>query len=187
MIRPERVAALLLAAGMSVRFGNEDKLLTPFLGRPLAAHARDAISSIHFACRVAVVRARAPVLSALLEEKGFALVENPAPADGLGSSLRLGVAAVTAMDVDAMLICLGDMPRVDTALLRQLCERYDPAVATLVCCDHDRRTPPALIGRVHFDALTRLAGDTGARALLRDAPTLAVSSAVLHDIDRPCR
>lgn len=185
MIAPGRVAALLLAAGLSRRFGPEDKLLAPYRGQPLASHARDSLASIGFSARLAVVRAHAPPLTALFDPRRFTILANPDPDAGMASSIRLGVAAACAEDVDALLICLADMPRIDGALLMALCTAYDPAAGLLVTTDGDRRTPPALIGRRHFDTLSRLQGDAGARSLLADAPGFAVAPAQLLDIDRP--
>lgn len=185
MIAADRVAALLLAAGLSRRFGPQDKLLADFEGRPLAAHARDAIGGFGFAARLAVIRTGAPDLRALFADGGFTLIENPIPADGMASSLRLGAAAARDLPVDALLICLADMPRVDATLLEQLCAAYDMAAGLLVCRDAGRRSPPALIGRRHFDALEQLTGDAGARILLSQAPALDTLPAALLDIDVP--
>jgi len=183
MIPVKRVAALLLAGGLSRRFGPGDKLLSDFAGAPLARHARDALAD--FGTRIAVVRAGAPSLASLLSDGGFALVENAAPESGMASSLRLGVAAARGLDIDAVLICLADMPRIDSALLARLCAAYEPEPALLVCHDGRRRSPPALIGRRHFGAIAVLDGDTGARNLLAAAPLFAVTPDRLLDIDEP--
>lgn len=185
MIAPGRVAALLLAAGLSRRFGTEDKLLAPYRGRPLAGHARDALADIGFGARLAVIRSGAPALAALFDAPRFAIVTNPDPDAGMASSIRLGVAAARARDVDALLICLADMPRIDGALLMSLCAAYDPVAGLLAATDGNRRMPPAIIGRCHFDMLSQLQGDAGARTLLADAPSFAAAPAQLLDIDRP--
>lgn len=183
MIAADRVAAVLLAGGLSRRYGPDDKLVADYVGRPLAAHARDALAA--FPCRLAVVRTGAGALGALLAAGGLGLVENAAPEGGMAGSIRLGTAAAAALDVDALLICLADMPRVDAALLARMCADYDPDVGLLVCAADGRRTPPALIGRAHFGALARLTGDVGARDLLAGAPAFAIDAAMAMDVDRP--
>jgi len=183
MILAERIAALLLAGGLSRRFGSDDKLLSDFAGAPLARHARDALGD--FGTRIAVVRSGAPSLASLLSDGGFALVENPAPERGMASSLRLGVEFARDLNIDAVLISLADMPRVDAALLARLCAAFDPEPALLVCYDGRRRSPPALIGRRHFDAIAELDGDAGARSLLAGAPVFAATPDQLLDIDEP--
>ena len=183
MIAADRIAALLLAGGLSRRYGPDDKLMADYRGRPLAAYPRDALAG--FAHRFAVVRAGAPALAALLTEGGLSLIENGRPHEGMAGSIRLGVAAAAARAVDAVLVCLGDMPHVDAALLARMCEAYDPDVGLLVCAAERRRTPPALIGRRHFSVLERLAGDVGARDLLGTAPVLRIDAALALDVDRP--
>ncbi|AHE51845.1 nucleotidyltransferase family protein [Sphingomonas sanxanigenens] len=183
MIAADRVAALLLAGGLSRRYGADDKLVADHAGRPLAVHARDSLAG--FACRFAVVRAGAGALGALLAAGGLRLIENAAPEEGMAGSIRLGVAAAAALDVEALLICLADMPRIDGALLARMCADYDPDIGLLVCAAGGRRMPPALIGRRHFADLGKLTGDVGARDLLAGAPVLAIGAAIALDVDRP--
>ena len=44
---------------------------------------------------------------------------------GLATSLKTGIAAVPA-DADGAIVCLGDMPQVDAALIDQLIAAFDP-------------------------------------------------------------
>ena len=48
-------AGLLLAAGASRRFGPKDKLLSPLRGRPLIAHAAEAMRRAALDRRIAVI------------------------------------------------------------------------------------------------------------------------------------
>src|SRR3546814_5261068 len=57
MIAADRVAALLLAAGESRRFGSADKLAAPLGDRMLAAHAAQVIADGGFGASIAVCRA----------------------------------------------------------------------------------------------------------------------------------
>jgi molybdenum cofactor cytidylyltransferase len=181
MITAERVVGLLLAAGLSRRFGPDDKLVSEHDGRPLVAWPHAAMAAVKFGGRIAVVRTGAPDLAALLG--GFTLLENDAPERGMAGSIALSIVAAARLDVDAVLICLGDMPAVDAPLLEALLAAYDPAIGLIACDDGRRRAPPALFGRLHFDALMALEGDAGARDLIAGAPALRVSPAKLHDID----
>jgi molybdenum cofactor cytidylyltransferase len=75
-MRTERIAAVLLAAGMSTRFGEEDKLMADLRGKPVAAHTLETIASMAFAELVAVVRPIefAPVLHRKLDRRGFDII-----------------------------------------------------------------------------------------------------------------
>jgi CTP:molybdopterin cytidylyltransferase MocA len=52
-------------------------------------------------------------------------VHNPDFADGLSTSLKAGVAALPE-DIDGTIVCLGDMPQVDAALIDRLLAGFDP-------------------------------------------------------------
>ena len=46
-------------------------------------------------------------------------------AEGMAASLRAGIAALSA-EISAVLICLGDMPLIEPALLNRIVAAYDP-------------------------------------------------------------
>ena len=122
MIASGETAAVLLCAGLSLRYGEPDKLMAMLRGKPLAAHAADCIAGLGIARRIAVVRsgpAGAP-LRALLSGRGFALVDNHRPEAGREVSLRLGLEQALAGGARAVLVCLGDMPDVGGEHLRAL-------------------------------------------------------------------
>ncbi len=58
-------------------------------------------------------------------------VHNPDFAQGLGTSLKAGVAAVPAEN-DGAIICLADMPQVNAALIDKLIAAFDPEKGALV-------------------------------------------------------
>lgn len=176
----ERTAAILLAAGRSLRFGSADKLTSKFEGCPLVDHAAATLAGLPFARHIAVVRAEAAELRDLLEHRGFAIVDNDRPEDGLSHSIALGIAAV--IDADAALIALGDMPRVPANHFRALCEAAgDGAAASLGL---GRPTVPAAFAASCFADLARLTGDRGARFMLDDAIPVHVDPHALLDVDR---
>src|SRR5262249_28167518 len=119
------VAAVVLAAGRSSRMGGPNKLLAEIGGRPLVRIVAETVLASrahpvvvvtgHERERVEVALARLPVT----------FVHNPNYAEGLGTSLKAGVAALPA-EVDGAVICLGDMPQVDAALIDQLIDAIDP-------------------------------------------------------------
>ena len=184
-MRPEQVAAILLAAGRSTRFGAEDKLMADFGGKPLAVHALETLASIPFAQHIAVVRPRsqAPILHRKLERRDFTLIVNEASEDGLAGSIALGVAHAAVHRCQGVLICLADMPNIPQSHLVRLCLAADDIRSVVASTDGFTSSPPALFGRRHFDELLALRGDQGARALMSHGKLIETNSTLLRDID----
>ena len=177
----EHTALILLAAGRSLRFGVENKLLADFLGRPLGLHVVTALEDVAFAARIAVVDDDVLAVGA----RGYTVVRNDAPEQGLSRSVGLGIAAARGLDVDAALILLADMPRVTVAHVLRLFDAAKGGDAVVASSDGVRPGPPALFGRGHFDALCALQGDEGARPLIRTGRHVVASPEELIDIDTP--
>ncbi len=99
------------------------------------------------------------------------LVHNPDFAAGLSTSLRAGVKALPET-VDGALICLGDMPKVDPAVLRALMAAFTGATAICVPVHQGRRGNPVLWGKRYFTEIMGLSGDRGAKSLMPATPTM---------------
>ncbi len=182
-----RVVALLLAAGSSRRFGG-DKLRAPWRGRPLVEHALGALTGCAGIDEtLLVVRPDTPPAQA---RPGVRLVPNPRWVEGMGTSLRAGVAASPA-GTDAWVVALADMPGIGPALVASLLARWAAARDRIVVPVHrGHRGHPVILPARFRDALLALEGDVGARGILR-AHADAVEEvpvddpAVLFDVDRP--
>jgi molybdenum cofactor cytidylyltransferase len=169
MVLP-RVAAVVLAAGMARRMGI-NKLLEDVGGRPMIARVVDAFLASKAAPVVVVLGHEAARVRDALAGRQVVFVENPSYEEGLGASLRAGIAAVARMhdpSVDGALVALGDMPFVRPALVDQLIGAFEPRGAFSVCVPvHERkRGHPVLWSSRHFAEMAKLEGDVGARALL---------------------
>jgi molybdenum cofactor cytidylyltransferase len=186
-----RVAAIVLAAGMSRRMGGTNKLLAPIDGAPMVARVVDAFLASKADPVLVVLGHEAERVRAALAGRDVRFVENPAYEEGLGASLRAGIEALEE-DVDAALVGLGDMPRVQPAHIDRLIEAFDPAgPATIVVPVHERkRGHPVLWSSRHFAEMRKLGGDVGARGLLErhaDAVrAVPIDDAAIHlDVDTP--
>ncbi len=183
---PATTGAIVLAAGRSSRMGGAHKLLEDWQGKPLVAHVVDAIAAAELPPPIVVLGARADDVRAALAGRAVQFVVAEDYADGLAHSLRAGLIAVPE-NWDAALVCLGDMPRVDPALLKALAAAPgDVAVPTLA----SKRGNPVRWGRAHFAALMALGGDVGGKALLaglaippNEVP--ASDDGIFDDIDTP--
>lgn len=166
MERQQPVAAVVLAAGESRRFGSA-KQLAELDGRTLLEHVLSLADAAGLAPIVAVVpvwltRPRA------MDDERLRWVRNPHPERGMSHSLQLGFEALSA-GTDAAVILLGDQPTVPPAAIAALiaARGEKPIVATLAA---GRLAPPVLIERSHFAVVEQPSGDIGLREVLNDHP-----------------
>lgn len=186
---PTRVAGVLLAAGTSTRFGDDNKLLATLDGDPLVRHAARTLLDASVAPVVVVVGHEAGRVRDALAGLDVRFVANDAYADGQSTSVGVGVDALDAT-VDAAVIALGDMPFVDPETVETLVAAYEAGVGDAVAAAHDgHRGNPVLFDRRFFPDLTAVEGDVGGRQILleRDgAACVAVAdSGVRRDVDDP--
>ncbi len=187
-----RIAAIVLAAGLSRRMAPHNKLLMAGRGgRPMLVHAVDAALASTASPVLVVLGHQADHLSSLLRDYAATLVHAPDYADGLSASLRAGIAALPH-DASAVVVCLGDMPLITADLIDQIIAAYDPDEGRLIVVPTHRgkRGNPVLWDRRFFPEILALRGDTGARALLlrhaEDVTELDVESdSILTDFDTP--
>lgn len=167
---------ILLAAGASRRFGFGDKLMADYRGQPLVRHAAAALAGS--GCdALAAVLSSPRVADAL--PGGFAR-HFVTPGLPMAASFRAAIACARQAGADRLLLCLGDMPHVQTATLRRLLARDR---STACVCD-DVRMPPLLLMSRDFPRLDGIEGDQGARPLVRGlAPQDLVPVAPFQAID----
>jgi molybdenum cofactor cytidylyltransferase len=198
------LAAILLAAGSSRRFGTENKLLADVDGMPLVRRVGHVLVIAGFELTVVVTGHQAEAIQiALLGLRGSLrrFVHNAAHDEGMGRSIAVGMAVVPPT-VDGVLIAQGDMPDLNTTLITTLCQRFIDAgsdrivVPWLESPGLDDRVPggrqgnPVIWPRRLFPELAALSGDEGAKPLIRAAGDATVRVAVSDssaatDIDTP--
>src|SRR5438552_1971538 len=185
-----RIAALLLAAGQSSRMGS-NKLLAEVDGRPMVARVAQRLLSSHARPIIAVLGNEADRVDVALGRLPVERVRNPAFAEGLSSSLKRGLAALP-LDIDGVIVCLGDMPLVAGRDLDRLIAAFNPLEgrAIVVPTRHGKRGNPVLWAKRFIPEMAELAGDVGAKHLIGDYAELVAevemdTDGVLIDIDTP--
>ena len=184
-----RLGIVVLAAGFGRRYGEGNKLHQALNGRPVLAWTLAALSRLPATSAIAVLAPDDALAAALALEAGFTPVPNPARATGMGGSIACGMRALSD-EVDAVLIALGDMPRVTHSSLEALLAAFSTRDQIVVPCCDGRRGHPVLFGVHHFSALRALDGDTGAREILKQHAALVREvpvndPGVLLDVDTP--
>lgn len=183
------IAAVVLAAGRASRMG-ENKLVADLDGEPIVRRTVRAALASRARPVIVVTGHEAERVREALAGLDVQVIHNPGYADGMSTSLRAGVAAAGA--VDAALICLGDMPRLEARHLDAMIDAYRAGEPDEILVPiHDRkRGNPVLWPRGYFAEIAALTGDVGARALIErhaDRVRLIASddAAILLDVDTP--
>lgn len=190
--RAPSIGVMVLAAGQSRRMGELNKLLAPVEGKPMVAHAVDAALGAKGVGPVVVVTGHERErVEAALAGRAVGFAANSRYTDGLSTSLAAGLAALPD-GIDAVLVCLGDMPRIAPRLIERLIAAYAPGEGrSIVVPTHSgKRGNPVLWDRRFFPAMTALSGDVGARHLIGEHADEVIEieagdSTVLFDVDTP--
>lgn len=160
------VAAVILAAGSSSRYGSPKPLIRVG-ARTLLQVAGDAATGARLSPIIAVVPPGVSVPETIQP------IVNGTPEQGMSRSLRLGLDAVPP-DAEAAVVLLVDQPTVDVALLGRLlgARGRTPVVATRGA---GIVGPPVVLERDAFDLAAAADGDAGLRDVLRSEPSLVTA------------
>ena len=161
---------ILLAAGGSRRLGHPKQLLRNPV-RPLILDAVDAAQTITPGRVLVVLGAYALRLQALLARNSdnLSITKNTHWKLGIAGSLIVGLDALP-VDAKAAMILLTDQPAVSPASLRRLTDAWQRQPKRAVASGYAGGFGvPAILPRRLWPRLRQLDGDTGARAVLREA------------------
>lgn len=170
------MAGLLLAAGSGRRMGTPKALLRDPDGTAWVTRSARTLRDGGCHPVLVVVGAAAEQVVALLAEQapdGVRTVRAGDWAEGMGASLRAGLAAVATIDgggagaVDAVLVGLVDTPGVNAGVVTRLRHAAAGRQVLARAGYHGRPGHPVLIGRLHWAGAAAAArGDAGAREYL---------------------
>jgi molybdenum cofactor cytidylyltransferase len=180
------VVVVVLAAGLSRRFGADKLSATLSDGRQVAAVTL-ATAVAAWPSVICVARPQTPVCD-LATAAGVEVVECPQAVDGMAHSLAAGVRA--RPDAAGWVFVLADMPFVHAETLRRIAGAIAGGAAIAVPVWRGRRGHPVGFSGRFGGELTALTGDTGAREVLqRHADQVRMievdDPGILRDVDRP--
>ncbi|MES0883228.1 molybdopterin-binding/glycosyltransferase family 2 protein [Roseibium sp. SCP14] len=185
-----RIGAIILGAGRSSRMGGPNKLLAQLDGKALIRHVAEAAQGADLAQTVLVTGHLAEDVSQAVSDLDLTLAHNPDYTDGMAGSIRTGMNALSP-ELDAVMILLGDMPRIDAKVLRQLAAAYRENESSLIvtATADGKRGNPVLWDRRFFGDLKSLSGDIGARHIIAENPgfvsEVEIGPAARLDLDTP--
>ncbi|MCB5169554.1 nucleotidyltransferase family protein [Streptomyces bambusae] len=190
-ITAPRIAGLLLAAGGGRRLGGRPKALLDYRGRPLVENAVRVLREAGCDPVHVVLGAAAAEVRERADLAGCVLVDNPEWDEGMGSSLRAGLASLAGSGAQAVLVSLVDQPGIGPEACARVRAAYR-SPGTLAAAAYDgERGHPVLFGAERWpDIAATATGDRGARVHLRNhaADLILVECGDIaedYDIDTP--
>jgi molybdenum cofactor cytidylyltransferase len=145
------------------------KQLLKYQGHSLLRHTAEV--AIASPCRpiAVVLGAQSDRIQPEVNELDLHIVENQQWAEGMGTSIRVGLSALIAIapNLAAVVLLLCDQPLVSTELLRQLVEMHAATGRSIVASEYAETIGvPALFDRELFAELMALEGATGAKQVM---------------------
>lgn len=160
---------VLLAAGLSRRYGAENKLLTDWRGKPLYRWTLERLAALQGERpneRTLVVVTAHPEIEADCAARGIAWVHNPRAEQGVSTSLILGLSWGAPADCTAFFVA--DQPRLTGETMGRFLAGYAASGRGLGCvCGQNRLGNPCVFARRYEPELLALTGDRGGKAVLR--------------------
>ncbi len=186
------IAAVVLAAGMSSRMKSmgQHKVLLPWSGgKTIIEHIIDQLILARIDHITVVTGSRADEVGALAKARGADVVFNPDYEKGeMLSSLKVGLKAQPST-MAAILMVLGDQPRIQAKIVGQVTMAYAEGRGDLIAPSYQmRRGHPMLIDRRYWGELLDLPDDSAPRDVIRRHEVTHINvdnDSVLHDVDTP--
>jgi molybdenum cofactor cytidylyltransferase len=176
-MRPVSIAGIILAAGASTRLGRskQDVVLNgeTLLDRAIRVATEAALHPILVIVRPASNLVGSP------QQPGFIVIQNNQAAEGMASSLRLGIRAAQQQHATGAVVMTCDQVLLTPQHLEALCQNAEVVTGSRYA---GRIGVPAYFPAAVFADLLKLQGDAGARDLLRNAAALDNEDLAL-DID----
>lgn len=166
------LSAIILAAGLSSRIG-QPKLLLPLKGKSVIRWTAERVLASGlgaFEEAIVVLGREAEAIERELEGLAVRTVFNPRFAEGMSTSLKAGLQAVSPTAGGAM-IFLGDQPLVSPEVVRGMIATFRVAGRPIVVPLYDGvRGNPVLFAASLFPELMTTDGDKGGRDVVARSP-----------------
>lgn len=172
----KKICLIFLAAGESRRFGNENKLMALFKGKPLFLHGLSAAISSGIG-DIIIVSSGNVAMSKEIEDMPVVSREykvrrviNLNPSEGISSSIRLGLKAA-GEEYDAYMFLVADQPHITPSTIRGMAASFFTCGRGIeVLSAGGRRGNPVIFHKGYYRELMELTGDTGGKALIMEYP-----------------
>jgi molybdenum cofactor cytidylyltransferase len=167
--KEEQVGIILLAAGGSSRLGKPKQLLL-YKGQTLVQNTLSVALTSNAQSVIVVLGANADILQTEITNGKIHVVVNDDWQEGMGSSIRTGVKAITEINpsTEGVILLVCDQPFINSALLNNLITAHQKTGKEIVACTYGNTFgPPVFFHQSLFSELLQLKGDTGARSIVQ--------------------
>jgi molybdenum cofactor cytidylyltransferase len=181
------IGGIVLAAGAGTRFGGS-KQLALLDGRPLLEHVLRAVTASPVGRVLVVLGAGAEEVVARVDFHGAEALVCERWEEGQAASLACALAELT--DCEAVVVAVGDQPRLSPDAIRRVIAARVDGVAAVRATYRGEPGHPVLLEHALFERLRNVTGDHGARNLLLSVTTREVPCDDLgggEDVDTPAQ
>jgi len=177
-VRVDDVACVVLASGLSERFGSQDKLSVDLCGKPVLDHVLDTVGEVGFGEMYIVTQSK--------KRTGFQSVINGAPEKGLGQALRLGLKSAQNQGWENIVIALGDMPLIRSSTFLNLVKRMNE-FRPVISSHGEQKMPPAGFQKTTIEFVLKQTSTEGAKVLFERLDPIEIDLDIdeAMDVDTP--
>lgn len=173
------IAGVVLASGMSKRFG-KNKLLMPLGNQSVLEHVIDRVKSSHVDKVFVVYGHHEEEFKRIARKKKIELIYNPTYKEGQSASVKKTVEALKD-HVEGVLFILGDQPFLNPNTINLLIETFHRNPKNIILPIYNgKRGNPVLFSKDFFQDMLRIQGDKGARGIIKENPE-RISEVILSD------
>lgn len=166
------LAVILLAAGLSQRTGDVNKLLHPYQGTALLCHGLARLKQAGPFPIFVVTGHQHKAIEDALSDQEVSFIHNQAYHSGMASSIRTALSELGPFYENVM-IALADTPHLDSAIIAQLVKAHlshkTPHCLITRPLYDGKMGHPVIWGKDYFTELQKLEGDQGGKALFESA------------------
>ena len=175
---------------MSTRLGR-NKLLLPFNGRPMIAHAIDTLLASRVDEIIVVLGHESDRVKEAIGQRRVKIIENLHYREGISTSINAGLTAISS-HARAIMIYLADQPLIESEEINFLIRSFDEAdkanKSIIVPFFRGQRGNPVLVSSSYKASMLGISGETGCRRVIKQNPgeILAIemdTDHVVRDVD----
>jgi len=184
---PKKVAAVILAAGQSIRFGKPKQLLE-FKGKTFIKSVIDLALAAKLSPVLVVLGANYEIIVETLQGYGntISIVINQDWSNGQSSSVRIAVESIDEQ-CDGALFILADQPQIPLDLINRIVEAFSSQNTQIIAPYVGlKRGNPVLFSKSCFTSLSKGKGNQGGRFLFAQIEPYQVAwddPRILIDVD----